>query len=68
MDERLGQLDAGLFFIGFQHDPQCVRHAAGAARRSNDALNEYISHTGSALFAVPPGAAEGGFVGEQLFR
>ena len=33
----------------------------------NDALNEYISHNGSALFAVPPGAQPGGFVGESLF-
>lgn len=33
----------------------------------NDALNEYISHTGSAVFACPPGAGEGGYVGEGLF-
>ena len=34
---------------------------------ANDALNEYISHTGSALFAIPPGVREGGYVGEGLF-
>ena len=28
---------------------------------------EYIEHTGSALFACPPGVAEGGFWGEPLF-
>ena len=28
---------------------------------------EYLQHTGSALFAVPPGARRGGFVGETLF-
>jgi deferrochelatase/peroxidase EfeB len=33
----------------------------------HDALNEYISHIGSAIFACPPGAREGGFVGEGLF-
>ena len=33
----------------------------------NDLLNEYIRHTGRALFACAPGAAEGGFVGEGLF-
>jgi deferrochelatase/peroxidase EfeB len=32
-----------------------------------DLLSEYLQHTGSALFAVPPGAREGGFVGETLF-
>ena len=34
---------------------------------SSDTLNEYIEHTGSALFAVPPGVRPGGFVGEDLF-
>jgi deferrochelatase/peroxidase EfeB len=32
-----------------------------------DKLNEYIKHVGSALFAVPPGARPGGFVGDRLF-
>ena len=31
-----------------------------------DALNEYIKHVGSALFAVPPGTKPGGCVGEGL--
>jgi deferrochelatase/peroxidase EfeB len=34
---------------------------------AGDALREYIVHTGSAVFAVPPGAQPGGFVGEGLF-
>ena len=37
-----------------------------AAPRRRDALNEYIRHTGSAVFACPPGVREGGFVGETL--
>ena len=64
MDDELGQLDAGLFFISFQRDPARVRRAPAAAR-PNDALNEYIKHTGSALFACPPGAREDGYVGER---
>lgn len=66
MDERLGQLDAGLFFISFQSDPQAfvtLQHRLGRT----DALNEYITHNGSALFAVPPGVQPGGFVGQGLF-
>ena len=35
--------------------------------RQNDALNEYIEHTASALFAVPPGVERGGYIGETLF-
>jgi deferrochelatase/peroxidase EfeB len=58
MDAERGQLDAGLFFICFQRDPR--RQFVPLQRRlgANDLVNEYISHTGSALFACPPGAAE----------
>jgi deferrochelatase/peroxidase EfeB len=28
---------------------------------------EYLVHTGSALYAVPPGSRRGGFVGDSLF-
>jgi deferrochelatase/peroxidase EfeB len=28
---------------------------------------EYLKHTGSGLFAVPPGTRAGGFIGEGLF-
>jgi deferrochelatase/peroxidase EfeB len=49
-----GLLDAGLFFICFQDDPQSfvtLQRKLGA----HDALNEYIKHTGSGLFACPTG-------------
>ena len=32
-----------------------------------DALNEYIKHVGSAIFAVPGGIAPGASVGDALF-
>jgi deferrochelatase/peroxidase EfeB len=65
MDVELGQLDAGLFFISYQHDPAAF---VELQRRlaSSDALNEYIKHTGSAVFACPPGTQQGGYVGETL--
>jgi len=66
MDERLGQLDAGLFFVSFQRDPAAFVALQTRLAR-HDALNEYISHTGSAVFAVPRGAQRGGYVGQQLF-
>ena len=65
VDESLGELEAGLFFISFQRDPEqfvAIQRQLG----SMDALNEYIKHVGSALFAVPPGAPPGGYVGEAL--
>jgi deferrochelatase/peroxidase EfeB len=61
----LGQLDAGLFFISFQRDPQQFVELQETLAR-HDALNEYIAHTGSALFACPPGAAPGSYVGATL--
>ena len=64
-DEVTGQLDAGLFFICFQRDPAQFERIQ--RNLSTDILNEYVVHTSSAVFAVPPGASEGGFVGEGLF-
>ncbi len=68
VDESLGELEAGLFFICFQREPQ--RQFVAIQRRlgSLDALNEYIKHVGSAVFAVPPGARSGGYVGETLLH
>ena len=64
-NDELGRLNAGLFFLSFQSDPQnFVRVQTALAR---DALNEYIRHVGSAIFAVPPGIREGSFVGAPLF-
>jgi len=65
LDDRLGQLDAGLFFLSFQRDPDAfveVQRRLG----SNDALNEYIKHVGSGVWAIPPGARSGGWVGETV--
>jgi deferrochelatase/peroxidase EfeB len=66
-DVTRGQLDAGLFFICFQKDPHEQFVPIQTQLGSNDRLNEYILHTSSALFAVPPGvAAAGGYFGEKL--
>ncbi len=66
VDESLGELEAGLFFIAYQRDPE--KQFVPLQRRlgSSDALNEYIKHVGSAVFVVPPGAKPGGYVGETL--
>ncbi len=65
-NDELGRLNAGLFFISFQRDPaQFV--AVQESLAGDDALNEYIRHVGSGIFAVPPGAASGSYVGAPLF-
>ena len=63
-----GELDAGLFFLAFQQRP--ARRSSCRCRRpwqGDDALNEYIKHVGSAIFAVPGGIAPGASVGDALF-
>ncbi len=67
-DAERGQLDAGLFFICFQRDPRKQFVPLQRRLAASDRLNEYIRHTASALFAIPPGAREGGYVGETLFE
>ncbi len=66
--DALGRLDAGLFFLAFVRDPD--RHYLPMQHRlsSQDALMEYLQHTGSGLFAVPPGAGTGSWVGATLFE
>jgi deferrochelatase/peroxidase EfeB len=34
---------------------------------AGDALNEYIQHTGSGVFACPPGLSKGESWGDKLF-
>jgi deferrochelatase/peroxidase EfeB len=55
--DGLGRLDAGLFFLAYQRD---VRTGFIPIQRNlaTDALNEYIQHVGSAIFAVPPGVRD----------
>jgi deferrochelatase/peroxidase EfeB len=68
IDARTGTLDAGLFFISFQKDPaQFVTLQRKLGK--HDALNEYIRHVGSALFACPQGVANAsGYWGRPLFE
>jgi len=59
IDPVTGELDAGLFFICFQKDPAAQFVALQQRLGTTDALDEYIKHTGSAVFACPPGTQPG---------
>jgi deferrochelatase/peroxidase EfeB len=66
-NDDLGRLDAGLFFISYVRNP-LTQYVPLQSRISRlDAMQEYVQHTGSGLFAVPPGVAPGEFVGQRLF-
>jgi uncharacterized iron-regulated membrane protein/deferrochelatase/peroxidase EfeB len=59
--------DAGLLFVSFQADPQAFIDAQEKMAAS-DRLSEFITAEGSAVFVLPPGAPEGGYVGQGLFE
>jgi deferrochelatase/peroxidase EfeB len=66
IDPVRGTLLGGLFFIAFARDPNQfiqLQNKLGA----QDALNEYIQHIGSGIFAVPGGLAPAGHWGDGLF-
>jgi deferrochelatase/peroxidase EfeB len=65
--DGVGHLDAGLFFIAFVRDVQKQFVPMQRALAAADALNEYIEHTGSAVFACPPGLEDGQHWGQTLF-
>lgn len=66
-NDDLGRLNAGLFFIAFQRDPRRQFIPIQSRLARSDLMNEYLKHVGSAVFAVPPGAREGSYVGAGLF-
>jgi deferrochelatase/peroxidase EfeB len=65
--DGLGRLDAGLFFLAYVRDPRTQFIPIQMKLGLGDGLSEYVQHTGSALFAVPPGIAQGEHVGQALF-
>ena len=66
IDPTTGELDAGLFFLCFQKRPaeQFVRIQRRLA--TQDALSAYLAHTGSGIFACPPGTSPGQYWGHGL--
>ena len=58
--------DSGLIFTSFQADVE--RQFTPIQRRLDelDLLNEWTIPVGSAVFAIPPGCAKGGFIGDTL--
>jgi dye decolorizing peroxidase len=61
-----GRPDSGLVFAAYQADID--RQFLPIQRRlaEKDLLNEWTTPIGSAVFAVPPGCAEGGWIGEPV--
>lgn len=64
--DRAGKLDAGLFFLAYQRDPRAQFIPIQRRLSRSDALNEYIVHTSSGVWACPPGVGPQGYWGESL--
>jgi deferrochelatase/peroxidase EfeB len=60
--------DAGLFFLAYQQDPRSGFIRIFETMAKFDMLNQYTTHTGSALFACPRGVGDGEYVGQGLFE
>jgi deferrochelatase/peroxidase EfeB len=62
------EYDAGLIFIAHQADPRTGFIPINEKLSKFDVMNQFTTHIGSAIFAVPPGAREGSYVGAGLFE
>lgn len=66
VDPISGELDAGLFFVCFQKDPASQFVPVQQRLALQDALARFVLHTGSGIFACPPGVAPGKPWGDGL--
>jgi deferrochelatase/peroxidase EfeB len=61
------EYDAGLLFLAYQKDPRTAFVPVNTRLAESDALGQFTTHTASAVFAIPPGAAgPGDWVGRGL--
>ena len=61
------EYDAGLFFVAYQRDVRTGFVKIFDQMSKSDMMNQFITHTGSALFACPGGVAPGEYIGQRLF-
>jgi dye decolorizing peroxidase len=59
--------NSGMVFTSYQHDVTAQFLPLQRRLAEVDLLNEWTVPIGSAVFAIPPGCAEGGHIGETLF-
>ena len=68
-NDTLGRLETGLFFVAFVRDPRTNFYPILDRMTQSDALEEYLQHQGSALFAIPRGIKDSEtMVGQALFE
>ncbi|MFV0459174.1 MAG: iron uptake transporter deferrochelatase/peroxidase subunit [Actinomycetales bacterium] len=65
--DGFGHLSAGLFFLAYQRDPRSAFVPMQESLARDDAMMDYLRHTGSGIWAVPPGVGATGYWGQGLF-
>src|SRR5580704_17412287 len=63
VEPESGEIDAGVFFIALQRSPTRQFIPLQQRLAASDALNRHTLHIASAIFACPPGASPGSFIG-----
>ena len=62
-----GVSDSGLLFASFQGDVDAQFVPIQERLDALDIMNTWTTPIGSAVFAIPPGCADGGYIGDTLF-
>ncbi|HEX3636717.1 MAG TPA: Dyp-type peroxidase [Paraburkholderia sp.] len=62
------EYDAGLIFVAHQSDPRTGFIPINDKLAKFDMMNQFTTHVGSAVFAVPQGAKRGSYIDAGLFE
>ena len=62
------EYNSGLFFVAYQKDPRTGFIKLFDKMSKIDAINQFTTHVGSAVFACPPGLKNGEYIGQRLFE
>jgi len=54
--------------VAYQRDPRSGFIKINKKLATQDIMNQFTTHVGSGIFACPPGASEGSFIGAGLFE
>ena len=67
VDTMNGVRDAGMLFLAYVRDIDYQFVPVQRQLADHDRMNGFVTHTGTATFAVPPGAKNGRWIGQELF-
>jgi deferrochelatase/peroxidase EfeB len=62
------EYDAGLLFVSYQRDPMTGFIPMFTKMAKLDMLNQFTTHVGGGMFAIPGGVAPGEYLGQRLFN